>query len=242
MSIEKLQKDWEAWANYDPLYAILTEKGKAGGQWSIGEFFETGKQEIRDVLGRLDQLKIPLTYENALDFGCGVGRLTQALAGRFNTVYGVDISPKMIELANEHNQHGERVRYVLNERADLSLLPSDDLNFIYTMITLQHIPPDLTKQYLAEFSRVLTKGGALVFQLTDSPNSRSWKQRFSLQYPGLYRVYRRVLHGSAPANDMYSIPKDEVVEHCRKIGLRVVNVSPSEAAKGWNSYQYTCIK
>ena len=37
----------------------------------------------------------------ALDFGCGVWRLTQPLADHFKEVCGIDISPNFIELANK---------------------------------------------------------------------------------------------------------------------------------------------
>lgn len=63
-------------------------------------------------------IKINISYSTTLDFGCGVGRLTQPLADHFNWFYGVDIVPSMIELANKYNPHGERCKYILNETSD----------------------------------------------------------------------------------------------------------------------------
>ena len=48
----------------------------------------------------------PAARRSALDFGCGIGRLSQALAEHFDQVYGVDISPKMIELARAAQSQG----------------------------------------------------------------------------------------------------------------------------------------
>ncbi len=59
----------------------------------------------------LGDRQISFPKRRALDFGCGVGRLTQALARHFNIVDGVDIAPSMIELANQFNRSGGRCRY-----------------------------------------------------------------------------------------------------------------------------------
>lgn len=52
-------------------------------------------------------LNIDCPRKHALDFGCGVGRLTQALAAHFDEVTGVDISPSMIKLAKKYSRHGD---------------------------------------------------------------------------------------------------------------------------------------
>ena len=41
--------------------------------------------------------------EAVVDVGCGVGRLTRALAARAGHVYGLDVSREMLALAEEHN-------------------------------------------------------------------------------------------------------------------------------------------
>src|SRR5512147_2288602 len=94
---------WEDAAQRDPLWAILSDPTKRGRQWDLGEFFETGRREISLLLYQLRQLGHPPSAGRALDFGCGVGRLTQALAATFAEVVGVDVSPTMIRLARELN-------------------------------------------------------------------------------------------------------------------------------------------
>jgi ubiquinone/menaquinone biosynthesis C-methylase UbiE len=75
----------------------------------------------------------------ALDFGCGVGRLAQALLPRFERVDGVDIAPSMLELAARYNKDPARCVFHLNERADLALFPDRSFTFIYTSLVLQHV-------------------------------------------------------------------------------------------------------
>jgi hypothetical protein len=45
-------------------------------------------------------------------------------------------------------------------------MPAASFDFIYSDIALQHIPPDQSRAYIAEFLRVLRPGGLAVFQLT----------------------------------------------------------------------------
>lgn len=163
--LSKLQQNWNKLAEKDALWAILTTPEKKGGKWDLGEFFEKGRHEINYVLDLIAELQFPLRFGRALDFGCGVGRLTQALCHHFKECVGVDIAPAMIEQARAYNQFGSQCRYLLNQSADLKLLQDDFFDFVYTNIVLQHIEPVYTENYIAEFIRVLAPGGLIVFQL-----------------------------------------------------------------------------
>ena len=165
MRLRQLQENWDEFGRTDPMWAILTYPGKEGERWSQEEFFETGNSEIDRLLQYLAGLGLSINRGKALDFGCGLGRLSQALARHFDEVVGVDIAPSMIEKARLLNQHGDRCRYVLNERDQLKKLGSERFDLIYTSFVLQHIRPRYTKRYLVEFMRLLVPGGVLVFQL-----------------------------------------------------------------------------
>jgi ubiquinone/menaquinone biosynthesis C-methylase UbiE len=164
-ALARLQSVWESHARQDPLWAILTGPDKVGRRWNLTEFFGTGVQEIDSLFETLALHEIGVESDAALDFGCGVGRLSQALCRRFEHVSGIDISPTMIETAGSLNQYEGKCRYFLNARSDLQLFQDETFSFIYSNIVLQHIAPPLTRQYLAEFSRVLRPEGLLVFHL-----------------------------------------------------------------------------
>ncbi|HET6573754.1 MAG TPA: methyltransferase domain-containing protein [Fimbriiglobus sp.] len=169
MELRELQTNWDQFGRTDPMWAILTHADKRGGGWKSDEFFATGRQEIAAVLGYLAGLGLPKARRAALDFGCGLGRLTQALGEQFERVTGVDIAPSMIDGARRHNRHGDRCRYVLNDRDDLSVLPDGSFDLIYSNIVLQHMRPEYSRRYVREFVRLLTPGGAAVFQLPSEP-------------------------------------------------------------------------
>lgn len=117
------------------------------------------------MLAQVSSLGIELGGQRALDFGCGVGRLTQALAQHVDEVDGVDISPSMVAHAQQLNRWPHKCRYHVNCRSDLQVFPDDHFDFIYSSITLQHIEPSFAKLYIREFIRVLRPKGVAVFQV-----------------------------------------------------------------------------
>jgi SAM-dependent methyltransferase len=165
--IATLESVWESLAQRDAFHAILTDETKAGGKWDVAEFMATGNAEIETVLEHLAELNcVPDWNGTALDFGCGVGRLTQALGGHFASCVGIDISESMIRKAQVLNKLSQ-CRYVQNSEVRLPFLDAT-FSFIYSNIVLQHIPPRPAKEYLHEFMRVLAPGGVLVFGVQDS--------------------------------------------------------------------------
>ncbi|WP_420485333.1 class I SAM-dependent methyltransferase [Iningainema tapete] len=106
-----------------------------------------------------------MSRKTALDFGCGVGRLSQAMVQYFETVHGVDISPSMLKLADKYNQHGSKCKYHLNDQDNLKLFPDNYFDFIYSKITLQHMEPQYSRRYIREFLRILAPQGLLIFQI-----------------------------------------------------------------------------
>ena len=156
---------WDAHAERDPLWAILSDPNKRDGKWDVKKFFLTGVGEISSLIYRLRSNGIAAPRGRALDFGCGVGRLSQALAAHVDHVTAVDISPRMIQLANALNRLPGRVSYVCNQRDDLAPFGDASFDFILSNIVLQHVPPQASVRYLSEFMRLLAPAGVLVFQL-----------------------------------------------------------------------------
>jgi SAM-dependent methyltransferase len=170
----ELQRNWEGFARSDPCWAVLTDPRKKDGGWDLGEFFATGENEISAVLSLLDGLGLKVDRAGAaLDFGCGIGRLTQALAGRFGKAIGVDISPTMVAHAERHNRWGTRCVYFLNDGLNLPGIGDGSLAFVYSSVVLQHMESRFALGYIGEFCRGLGPGGLAVFQVLDSDKGPS---------------------------------------------------------------------
>jgi len=165
MELEDLKKNWDEFGKQDAFWSILTDRTKKGNKWKPDDFFKTGEEEIESVIKYIESLGISSSQKRALDFGCGVGRLTQALCRYFDEACGVDIAPSMIELARKYNRYPNKCKYYLNEANNLSLFKDNSFDFIYSKIVLQHIEPKYSKNYIKEFLRVLSPGGLLIFQV-----------------------------------------------------------------------------
>ena len=166
MSLEQTKADWERLGKSDPLWAVLVDPKGKNNNWDVAEFFATGRAEVDQALSRLTELGgSGGAREVALDFGCGVGRLTQALAAHYAEVIGVDISEPMLEHARRFDETGGRARFVHNTAADLAQIPDASVDLVYSSIVLQHIPREAAWQYLRDFTRIVRPGGAIVIQV-----------------------------------------------------------------------------
>jgi SAM-dependent methyltransferase len=172
MDLTDLQQHWDHFGREDPLWAILTLPGKENRQWNLIDFFQTGVDEIFSVLDYVGHRGLQPGRGAALDFGCGVGRLTQALCSHFDRVWGVDIAPSMIANARTFNRFSERCIYQVNARDDLGIFEDGSFDFVYSNITLQHMPARFSLRYIQEFLRVLAPNGAALFQLPAGQNSQ----------------------------------------------------------------------
>jgi ubiquinone/menaquinone biosynthesis C-methylase UbiE len=239
LNLRSLRKHWDLFGARDPLWAILTHPERKDRRWDIGEFFETGIGEINGVLNYVDALAPGYGKRRALDFGCGVGRLSQALAEHFEEVYGVDISSAMIQHARGHNRHGDRCHYLVNEVDDLRIFPDEHFDFIYSNITLQHMPSRYSRRYIAEFLRVLAPAGALLFQLPGQARTSGSTFAGRSLRKFYYRFLWDILHPQTPYMGMYGIPKEELISWIRRHGGQVIDVVPDPAAEPeWEGFRY----
>jgi ubiquinone/menaquinone biosynthesis C-methylase UbiE len=103
----------------------------------------------------------------ALDFGCGVGRLTRALSDHFQAIVGMDVAPSMIERARSLNADCATCTFVLNRATRLKAIPDGAFDIVYCRLVLQHIRPVLVRQYIRELIRVVAPNGVLMFQLPE---------------------------------------------------------------------------
>jgi ubiquinone/menaquinone biosynthesis C-methylase UbiE len=258
-SLGELQRNWEGLAQADPLWAICTDPARRAGKWSSEEFFATGQDEIGRVMECLHALRVEIDCDSpALDFGCGVGRLTRALAGYFPECWGVDISPTMIRLAKELNRDFQQCRFALNEHSDLRIFREGNFGFVYSSIVLQHIAPRFSRKYLTELARVTRPGGILIFQVLEEFRAgvvMRWRQKL-----GVRRRLRRLTgsRNESFAMEMHCVRESEVRRLMQAAGARVIDVRytnsaepsfngrlqylQSEPHQGYVSKQYCVIK
>ncbi len=260
MDLSRLKENWETLAERDPLWAILSDPSKRGRQWDPRIFFKSGTAEIDKLMREVRRFGFALRRGTALDFGCGVGRLTQALCGHFEKCYGVDISSTMLAEAARYNSFGEACSYVSNDGADLGCFPGDKFDFVYSSMVLQHIPPEASKAYIREFVRVLKPGGLLIFQMPSTLRPRE-DPGANLQSAAMDKVRRAISRWKGRASrtteapepppgdrleqliDMYGVERGEVVRTIEAAqGYLLETRNDKSAGLEWISFRYWVTK
>ena len=103
---------------------------------------------------------VPVGSAHALDLACGTGDIAFELASRGARVTALDITPRMLQLAQQRAMLSRApVSFVAG---DMSALPFPDACFdvVSTGYGLRNVP--VVPQALAEIARVLRAGGVLV--------------------------------------------------------------------------------
>jgi ubiquinone/menaquinone biosynthesis C-methylase UbiE len=138
-------------------------------RWNIWSEFNIFRESIKEG-------------DKVLDVGCGNGRLLEILKDKNVRYAGVDISERLIEIAQErYPQYNFLVADNLN-------LPFLDNNFdkVFSVATLHTIPSeDLRRKAVSELKRVLRPGGLLFVTVWDM-----WRKDtfFSLLKHSLFKL------------------------------------------------------
>lgn len=126
---------------------------------------ETHRARYLTALHRraLAQALRPDPHDRLLDFGCGVGRLTDWLAPQVAEVIGVDRSPVMIEEASRRCRHANVRFRLLEPGAPRWAEPSVD--GVLAIWVLQHILTDEELHRAIEYLAAAARPGALIYTL-----------------------------------------------------------------------------
>lgn len=244
MQLEELRKVWAVLGHEDPLWAVLSRADKRGGRWSVEEFLATGQLEIESQLAWLATHELPKQRNRALDFGCGAGRLTRALASQFESATGVDVSSSMIDKARSLNADMGNLEFRENNSACIDGFDDASVDLVYSCMTLQHIPATLAKGYVGEFLRVIRPGGVAAFQFV-AGTDRSWRGRLYALLPNrLLNPLRRILWRRSAVFEMHVLDEQELHAALRQSpGCRLVAaIDDGAAGPGWLSRRWYVVR
>jgi SAM-dependent methyltransferase len=244
VSLERQQRDWEDLARLDPRWAIVAGDEHRFGRWDTDAFLETGRVEVKKAMRRAERLGYPAHRRRALEFGCGTGRVTRALAAHFEECVGVDISPRMVEEAREMGADVPGLSFEVNAEEGLGAFASGRFDLVYSRLVLQHVPGrDAILAYVQEMVRVLAPDGLLLFQL---PSHIPWRHRLQPQrrlYAGLRRlgVPSKVLYRRLRLQPirMSAVPVPDVCRALEESGARVLEVRTGRSVVESSTYYVT---
>jgi ubiquinone/menaquinone biosynthesis C-methylase UbiE len=169
-------RQWERYGELDPYYGVLSEPDFHHSRLDAGareRFFESGRRHVAESLAAIESL-VGADFEcrAALDYGCGVGRLTLPLAERCEQVYGVDVSPSMLR---EAERNATRVGLLNIEWVPAERLEelSGAYDLVQSFLVFQHIPVREGERIFAALVRGLRSGGVGSIQVALRPSNRA---------------------------------------------------------------------
>jgi SAM-dependent methyltransferase len=223
-------KDWDALARTEPLWAVLTDERYRSTRItseSEQDFWQSGDLYLRHVADLcVTHFGRSLAPRQALDFGCGVGRVLVPLARLSGEAVGIDVSPAMLAHARAACD-----RAGLSNVALQSCMPAGrDFDFVNSTLVLQHIPVRAGLLLLDELLACLAPGGLLALQiLYGRPGSGLLKRAGRWLYANV-RSTRPLLGpwrggtADSPYMQMNAYPLEQVFGRLRMHGISNLHV------------------
>ncbi|MGH7032638.1 MAG: class I SAM-dependent methyltransferase [Stellaceae bacterium] len=222
---QEMKTAWNERAAHDPFRYVET----AFWDGNIDKFFALGEERARTVIDPvLAAYGIPAAAQAALDLGCGVGRFSRALAGRFDAVAAIDVSDGMIQTALDANRGVDNLRFFATDGLFFPL-DEDSVDFVFSYEVLQHMPShDVIAANLRETARVLRPGGRALIHFKTAYDDRPILNRLLRALPdwAAKRVRslgkRDAMTSDAAFRGAPPLPRSSIARLCEEVGLAVV--------------------
>jgi ubiquinone/menaquinone biosynthesis C-methylase UbiE len=160
---DEMKRDWDYRAKENAKWFINTFKLDQSDE----EFYDTGKADAEKYL-LSDRILIrgrDLKSTRLLEIGCGIGRMTRRFAQSFGEVHATDISAGMINQARLNFRNFDNVFFYETNGLDLSGLPDNFFDIIFSAYVFQHVPSiEVIQSIISDACRVLKPGGLFKFQ------------------------------------------------------------------------------
>jgi len=194
----RMRADWEARASRSPHWFV--DARTDFDQPEVDAFVQRGKG---DLLRALQVTGYAFRGdESVLELGCGMGRMTGAIADRAGRVVGVDISEGMLAHARQAVAGRSDVALVRTDGVSLAPLRDRSFDLVVCNAVYQHLPSiEVVESYTREIGRVLRPGHvALVGLQSWTLSPYRWLRAavaWTLDYLGFRRlgVYSRTFLG-----------------------------------------------
>ena len=217
-----MRRFWDRRAEEDAFFFVDTRLDY--GDPDLDWFWHEGDRILDETLAQLGVAVGP--GDEVVDVGCGVGRFTRALAARARHVRGLDVSPRMLELAREHNAHLGNVEWIQGDGTTLAPLPDASADACFSYVVFQHIPdPAVTYGYVREMGRVLRPGGWAAFQVSDDPGVHRPRTAAERARSALAGLARRGPRGwTRPEYRGSAVDLDELRSAAASAGLEIERI------------------
>jgi len=208
---------WEEIGTSEAYWAVAThDKFRAANLNSDlkEDFLESGREHIEEVFATFRELLgDDLRPENAIDYGCGVGRLLLPLAERSKRAIGVDISSAMLKEAKQNATAAGRTNAAFQTVDEFLRDEGVEYDLVHTYIVLQHINPTIGYSVIAKLLERLKSGGYAMIHTTfkdTSPFFGRMRARVYRDVPGVHRTLNRLRGRQVPFVPVYTYDIERV--------------------------------
>jgi len=165
---ERIHAAWTHLGEVRPHHSVLTAREylpESLNEESLERFFHSGEIEAATIDAMLKRHGFAAMKTGiCVEFGCGLGRITYALARRFEMVHAYDVSSNHIALAKlrARDLQVRNVQFHVCEAGVQELEPCD---FLFSCLVFQHNPPPIICSMISSSLRSLREGGMAIFQV-----------------------------------------------------------------------------
>ncbi|MCX8134488.1 MAG: class I SAM-dependent methyltransferase [Roseococcus sp.] len=201
---------WSQVGRSAPHWSVLTEERFLPERFAEhrAAFFASGEwdaQVLDATLARAGRMREEFVH--CVEYGCGVGRATVALAVRFARVTGLDVSRPHLDLARQELAGRGIANVRLAEVTPAALMPAEDYDLWYSHIVLQHNPPPVVMAILRRAFLRLRPGGMAVFQVP------TWIEGYR------FRTAEYLAATPGAEMEMHAVPQAAILELAAAHGL-----------------------
>jgi SAM-dependent methyltransferase len=162
----EMEAFWDRRADEDPFHFVDNRQPYRAPD--LDEFWRSGDDALERIEATLGAAIS--AGDEVVEIGCGVGRLTRALAARGARVLALDVSSRMLDRARQLNPGLAGVEWIHGDGKSLQGIGSASVDVCLSFVVFQHIPdPSVTLGYVHEMGRVLRPGGFAAFQVSNRP-------------------------------------------------------------------------
>jgi ubiquinone/menaquinone biosynthesis C-methylase UbiE len=165
--LEASRQFWDEKARENP-YWYVSSAGPYEGR-DLTEFWASGPKIWADLKSASGYE--PKRTDTVVEIGCGVGRLTRAIAPEVGKVAAFDLSAEMLAVARR-SVDAANVSFNRAETPALAEIADASVEAFVAYCVFQHLPNlEVLRAYLGTAARVLKPGGRLIFTMTP----RTWR-------------------------------------------------------------------
>lgn len=227
--LERIRRQWTILGEEEPYWGVLTDarfKSEKMDEGALAAFRDSGLGNVL-MIDNATQRGLPSRVGGTcVELGCGVGRITRHLAGRFDKVIAIDISPGNLRLCEQYLASAGigNVETLLLQDLDV-LAHLGPFDWFYSVIVLQHNPPPIQRMILESLLPQIRSGGGFIFQTISD-------------LPGYEFIAEQYLATEDPVMEIHSLPQRTVFELIDNANLKLNAVRMDAMLQAYGSYTY----